>query len=68
MSEPAEAELREVTAAWDRAMVTNDSEAIGRLLADDRTIILVERATSVLVRQQGRWRCVLTHLSEIASA
>ncbi len=27
---------------------------------------LVERASCVFVRQQGRWRCVLTHLSQIA--
>ncbi|MGH7503940.1 MAG: nuclear transport factor 2 family protein [Longimicrobiales bacterium] len=29
---------------------------------------LVERASCVFVRQQGRWRCVLTHLSQIAPA
>lgn len=28
----------------------------------------VERSTSVFVRRQGRWRCVLTHLSRIAEA
>jgi ketosteroid isomerase-like protein len=125
MSGAAEDELREVTADWDRAMVTNDPEAIGSFMADDWTIIgpdgreddkeaflalvragtvthdvmeshdlrirvygdtaivtargvsggqyrgqpfrLVERATSVFVRQQGRWQCVLTHLSEIAN-
>lgn len=27
---------------------------------------LVERTSCVFVRQQGRWRCVLTHLSQIA--
>ncbi len=27
---------------------------------------LVERASCVFVRQQGRWSCVLTHLSQIA--
>jgi len=26
----------------------------------------VERTSCVFVRQQGRWRCVLTHLSQIA--
>ena len=26
----------------------------------------VERASCVFVRQEGRWRCVLTHLSHIA--
>jgi ketosteroid isomerase-like protein len=125
MSGAAEDELREVTADWDRAMVTNDPEAIGSFMADDWTIIgpdgreddkeaflalvragtvthdvmeshdlrirvygdtaivtargvsggryrgqpfrLVERATSVFVRRQGRWQCVLTHLSEIAN-
>lgn len=110
--------------AWDRAMVENDPEAIGRFMSEDWTIIgsdgsigdratflrliesgdlthnvmethdidlrvygdaavLVsrgisggsyqgrtfreeERATCVLVRQEGRWRCVLTHLSRMA--
>ena len=28
----------------------------------------VERASSVFVRQEGRWQCVLTHLSKIADA
>jgi ketosteroid isomerase-like protein len=27
---------------------------------------LVERTSCVFVRQQGRWRCVLTHVSQIA--
>jgi ketosteroid isomerase-like protein len=27
---------------------------------------LIERVSCVFVREQGRWRCVLTHLSEIA--
>ena len=26
----------------------------------------VERSTSVFVRQEGQWRCVLTHLSRLA--
>jgi ketosteroid isomerase-like protein len=122
----AEAELIGVTNEWDRAMVENDAEAIGRYMADDWTIIgsdgsvgdkatflglvksgalthdvmesddlkvrlygdtavvtargvsggkyqgqafrEVERASCVFVRQQGRWRCVLTHLSRIAQA
>lgn len=117
-------ELIGVAHGWDRAMVTNDPEAIGAYMADDWTIIgpdgsvddkstflelvrsgkvthdvmeshdlnvriygdtavvtargvsagqyqgqsfhLVERASCVFVRQQGHWRCVLTHLSEIA--
>lgn len=29
---------------------------------------LIERSSNVFVRQEGRWRCVLTHLSEIAEA
>jgi ketosteroid isomerase-like protein len=28
----------------------------------------VERSSSVFVRQEGQWRCVLTHLSRIARA
>src|SRR5262245_48322473 len=37
-SEPVE-ELIAVTHDWDRAMVTNDAEAIGRCMADDWVII-----------------------------
>jgi len=120
----AEEELVEVANAWDRAMVGNDADEIGRYMADDWTIIgtdgsvgdratflelvrsgalthdvmesgdfdvrvygdaavvtargvsggkyrgrpfrEVERSTCVFVRQDGRWRCVLTHLSRIA--
>lgn len=109
---------------WDRAMVENDAEAIGRYMADDWAIIgpdgsmsdkatflalvksgalshnvmeshdmkvrvygdtavvtargvsggkyqgqafrEVERSSCVFVRQNGQWRCVLTHLSRIA--
>lgn len=109
---------------WDRAMVENDAEAIGRYMADDWTIIgsdgsvsdkptflgllksgvlshdvmeshdvsvriygetgvvtargvsggkyqgqpfrEVERVTCVFVRQEGQWRCVVTHLSRLA--
>ncbi len=116
-------ELIEVSNAWDRAMVTNDPDAIGLYMADDWTIIgpdgsvgdkaafleqvrsgklthdvmeshdlkvrvygdtavvtgrgvsggkyegqpfhLIERTSCVFVRQQGRWQCVLTHLSLI---
>ncbi len=116
-------ELLAVAEAWDRAMVTNDPEAIGRYMADDWVIVgpdgsvngkqhllqlvrsgklthdvmeshepdvrvygetavmiargisggswagtpfhLVERASSVFVRQAGSWRCVLTHLSRL---
>ena len=117
-------ELIGVTNDWDRAMVENDAEAIGRYMADDWTIIgsdgsvgdkptflglvrsgilshdvmesddlsirvygntavvtargvsggryqgqpfrELERSTCVFVRQDGRWRCVLTHLSRLA--
>ena len=34
-----EHELLAVVRAWDRAMVQNDPEAIGRFMADDWTII-----------------------------
>lgn len=119
-----EAELVAVAHAWDRAMMENDSDAIGRFMADDWIIVgsdgsigekagflaLVasgalthdvmtsedlrirvygdtavvtargvsggryqgrafretERSTSVFVRQEGEWRCVLTHLSRLA--
>jgi ketosteroid isomerase-like protein len=119
------AELIEVAHAWDRAMITNDAEAIGRFMADDWVIVgsdggrsykekflgLVksgvlshdvmtsedldvrlygetavvmawgisgglyqgerfretERVSSVFVRQKGQWKCVLTHLSRLAS-
>jgi ketosteroid isomerase-like protein len=117
-------ELIGVVNEWDRAMVENDPEAIGRYMADDWTIIgpdgsvgdkptflglvksgrlshdvmesddlsiriygdtavvtargvsggkyqgqpfrEVERSTCVFVRQEGQWRCVLTHLSRLA--
>ena len=124
MSSTIDEELIDVSDAWDRAMVTNDPEAIGLYMADDWIIVgtdgsvgdraaflelvrsgklthdvmeshdlkvrvygdtavvtgrgvsggqyqgqsfyLVERTSCVYVRQQGRWRCVLTHLSLIA--
>ena len=117
----------EVTATaqeWDRAMVTNDADAIGRYMSDDWVIIgsdgriidrdrflfvvrsgmlthdvmeshevnvrvygdaaimtargisggkfqgnafrEVERVSCVFVRQDGKWRCVHTHLSRLA--
>lgn len=117
-------ELIRLANEWDRAMVENDTEAIGRYMADDWTIIgpdgsvgdkarflglvwsgalshdvmesddwnvriygdtaviiargvsggkyegqafrEVERSSCVFVRQEGQWRCVLTHLSRIA--
>ena len=120
----AETELIGLAHAWDRAMVENDAEAIGRYMADDWTIVgsdggtsdkatflglvksgtlshdvmesenlkvrvygdtavvtcrgvsggkyrgqafrEVEQSSNVFVRQEGQWRCVLTHLSRIA--
>ncbi len=117
-------ELIDLSHEWDRAMVENDAEAIGRYMADDWVIIgsdgrvgdkatflaLVksgalthdvmeshdmnvrvygdaavvtargvsggkyqgqpfrerERVSCVFVRQDGQWRCVLTHLSRLA--
>jgi ketosteroid isomerase-like protein len=124
MDDSGREELIAVTSEWDRAMVENDVEAIGRYMADDWAIIgsdgsvgdkptflgLVrsgtlshdvmesddlrvriygdtavvtargvsggryqgqpfrefERSSSVFVRQEGQWRCVLTHLSRLA--
>ncbi len=117
-------ELIRLADEWDRAMIENEAEAIGRYLADEWTIIgpdgsvgdkatflglvksgalshdvmesddlnvrvygetavvtargvsggtyhgqafrEVERSSCVFVRQDGRWRCVSTHLSRIA--
>jgi hypothetical protein len=39
MSGKVEEELIAVAQEWDRAMVENDPEAIGRYMADDWTII-----------------------------
>ena len=39
MSTNAENELSEVAQAWDRAMVTNDADAIGAYMADDWLIV-----------------------------
>jgi ketosteroid isomerase-like protein len=123
MDRSARDELLAVATEWDRAMVENDADAIGRYMADDWTIIgsdgslgdkaaflglvksgalshdvmttedlqvrvygdtavtlargvsggryqgrafhEVERVSCVFVRQEGRWRCVLTHLSRL---
>jgi ketosteroid isomerase-like protein len=123
VSSKVEEELIGVANDWDRAMVTNDADTIGRYMADDWIIIgpdgrigdkasflelvssgrlthdvmasedflvrvygdaavvtargvsggeyqgqafrEVERASCVFVRQEGRWRCVLTHLSRL---
>jgi ketosteroid isomerase-like protein len=119
-------ELIALAHEWDRAMVENDVDAIGRYMADDWTIIgsdgsvgdkatflgLVrsgvlshdvmesdelhvrvygetavvtsrgvsggkyqghpfrenERVSCVFVREEGQWRCVLTHLSRLAQS
>ena len=121
MNDRARLELLHTIEAWDRAMVTNDADAIGWFMAEDWTIIgpdgsldgkrrfldlvrsgalthdimeshdmesrlygetavvvargisggayqgqsfyLVERVSSVFIRDNGQWRCVLTHLS-----
>ncbi len=117
-------ELIALATEWDRSMVENDADAIGRYMADDWTIVgsdgslgnkatflglvksgvlthnvmtfedmrvrvygdtaltisrgvsggtyqgrpfrEVERVSCVFVRQEGRWRCVLTHLSRLS--
>lgn len=117
-------ELTALATEWDRAMVENDVDAIGRYMADDWTIIgsdgsvgdkasflalvqsgvvihdvmeshdmqvrvygdaavvvsrgvsggtyhgqpfrELERVSCVFVRNEGRWRCVLTHLSRLS--
>lgn len=117
-------ELIALSHDWDRAMVTNNADAIGRYMADDWVIIgsdgkvgdkptflalvksgalthdvmeshdlkvrvygdaavvtargvsggkfqghpfrELERVSCVFIRQQGQWRCVLTHLSRLA--
>jgi ketosteroid isomerase-like protein len=58
-------ELVEVAHAWDRAMITNDAEAIGRFMAEDWVII--EQVSCVFVKRDDQWQCVLTHLSRLAS-
>jgi ketosteroid isomerase-like protein len=126
MSESVSDELIRLSREWDRAMIQNDVEAIGRYMDDDwiivgsngslcdkaRFLFLVqsgtlthdvmeshdmqvrvygeaavviargvsggtyqgqpfrdeERVSCVFVRQDGRWRCVLTHLSRLAPA
>ncbi len=121
-----EEELIALANAWDRAMVQNDADAIGRYMADDWTIVGPDGSTSdkatflglvksgalthdvmqsedfrvriygdtavllargvsggayrgqafredelssnVFVKQQGQWKCVLTHLSRLPSS
>jgi len=124
VNDKAEEELIDLANEWDRVMIENDAEAIGRFMAEDWTIVgpdgtvgdkatflglvksgtlshdvmesddlkvrvygdtavvtargvsggkyqgqafrEVERSSCVFVRQEGKWRCVLTHLSRIA--
>lgn len=97
MNRSVREELIDLANEWDRAMVGNDAESIGRSMADDWTIIGpdhidvrvygdtavvtsrgvsggkyqgqafrdMELSSCVFVRQEGQWRCVLTHLSRI---
>jgi ketosteroid isomerase-like protein len=123
MGDRSKEDLLFVAREWDRAMVQNDAQAIGRYMADDWTIVgpdgsmsdkttfldlvrsgalshdvmesedfririygdaavllargvsggtfrgqafrEVERSSNVFVRQDGQWRCVLTHLSRL---
>ena len=118
-----EEELIALSNDWDRAMVRNGADAIGRYMADDWTIVgpdgsmsdkatflglvksgalthdvmesedfrirnygstavvlargvsggryngqafrEVEQSSNVFVKQQGQWKCVLTHLSRL---
>jgi ketosteroid isomerase-like protein len=58
----AEEELIEVARAWDRAMVGNDADEIGRYMADDWTIVgsdgrVGDRATFLELVRSG----ALTH-------
>jgi ketosteroid isomerase-like protein len=48
----------------DTAVVTGRGVSGGQY--QGQSFYLVERTSCVFVRQQGRWRCVLTHLSQIA--
>ena len=123
LGDKTEEQLIALATEWDRAMVLNDADAIGRYMADDWTIVgpdgsmsnkatflglvksgalshdvmeskdfsirvygdaavvlargvsggkyqgqafrEVEQSSNVFVRQQGQWRCVLTHLSRL---
>lgn len=125
MPSTTEETLLALAHAWDRAMVQNDAEAIGRYMADDWIIVgsdgsmsnkstflhliecgalthdvmtseditvrvyghaafviargvsggqyqgrpfrELERSSNVFVQQGSQWRCVLTHLSRLAS-
>jgi ketosteroid isomerase-like protein len=61
-TDPAEDELAALAHAWDRAMVQNDAEAIGRYMADDWTIIGADGSTSDKVTFLGLVKSgVLSH-------
>ena len=47
----------------DTAVVTARGVSGGKY--EEQSFYLVERASCVFVKQEGRWRCVLTHLSQI---
>jgi len=47
----------------DTAVVTGRGVSGGKY--EGQSFHLIERMSCVFVRQQGRWRCVLTHLSLI---
>lgn len=62
MDESATQELTAVTHAWDRAMITNDADAIGRFMADDWIIVgsdggVIDKARFLGLVESG----VLTH-------
>jgi ketosteroid isomerase-like protein len=62
MSRTVQEELIAVAHEWDRAMVENDAEAIGRYMADDWTIIGPDGRIIDKARFQGVIRSgVLTH-------
>jgi ketosteroid isomerase-like protein len=121
----SEAELVETVHEWDKAMISNDAEAIGSFMADDWTVVgpdgsvggrdrflsliaggdlkhdvmaseeliirlygssavviakgisggtfkgqpfrELERSSNVFIRRNGRWVCVLTHLSKLTA-
>ena len=46
MNTTPDAEFAAIAAAWDRAMVSNDCEAIGRFMADDWIIVGADGGTT----------------------
>ena len=47
----------------DSAVVTAITSTKGKFMGEE--FITRERATDVLVRREGRWQCVLTHLTRL---